>query len=103
MTYPRITHDTRLEQREAKTRVARKWARRVGMGLTALCLTAVWQERALAPAVHDRMQAAYVYGMDWLKSTETGGGYLTAMGDFSGLGNQPEHNAITRALLKLRQ
>ncbi|MGK7653582.1 hypothetical protein ACSQ76_14520 [Roseovarius sp. B08] len=103
MTFMRSPHELRLEKRQARSRAARKWARGVQLGLMGLCLTAVWQERAIHPGMHDRMQDAYAYGVDWLESTETGSSYLTAMGGLSGGGDSGEHDAITRALLNLRQ
>lgn len=54
-----------------------------------LCMTAIWQERALYPVMHDRMQDAYAFGVDWLESTEAGSSYLTAMSDL-GSGNASE-------------
>ena len=53
--------------------------------------------------MHDRMQAVYVHGMDWIERMEGGSSYLTAMGDFGIKDNSGEHNALTRALLNMRQ
>ncbi|MDD9724438.1 hypothetical protein PVV74_03110 [Roseovarius sp. SK2] len=102
MTFMRSPQEVRLEKRQAKGKTARKWARGVQVCLMGLCMTAIWQERALYPVMHDRMQGVYAYGVDWLESTETGSGYLTAMSDL-GSGNASEHSAITRALMNLRQ
>ena len=104
MTFMRSSKEVRLEKRQAKNKTVRKWARGVQVCLMALCITAVWQERAIYPAMHDRMQDVYAYGVDWLESTEAGSSYLTAMSNLGGgNGNSGEHNAITRALLNLRQ
>lgn len=103
MTFVRTPQETRLEKRQAKSKTARKWARGVKLGLMGLCLTAIWQERAIYPVMHDRMQDTYAVGMDWLENAEGGSSYLTAMTNFSSTGGQQEHNAITRTLLKLRQ
>ena len=104
MTFMRSPQEVRLEKRRTKGKTARKWARGVQICLMGLCMTAVWQERALYPGMHDRMQETYAYGVDWLESTETGSSYLTAMSDLGGgIGSNQEQNAITRALLNLRQ
>ena len=94
--------EARFEKRNARALTARKWARGLKLGLAGLCLTAIWQERALYPVMHDRMQDVYAYGVDWLESTEAGSSYLTAMSDL-GSGNASGESAITRALLNLRQ
>ena len=104
MTFVRSSQETRLEKRQVRSKQAKKWARVANISLIALGLTAIWQERALYPMVHDRMQGAYALGKVWLEKAEGSGGYLTAMGDFGSIGgNKGEHNAITRALLDLRQ
>lgn len=103
MDFVRNPAETRLEKRNARAKTVRKWARGLTVALAALCLTAIWQERALYPGMHDRMQTVHAYGMEWIESTEGGSSYLTAMGDFGSRSNSGEHNALTRALLNLRQ
>ncbi|QFT99260.1 hypothetical protein FIU85_18235 [Roseovarius sp. THAF8] len=95
--------EARFEKRNARALTARKWARGLKLVLAGLCLTAIWQERALYPVMHDRMQAVYVHGMDWIERMEGGSSYLTAMGDFGIKDNSGEHDALTRALLNMRQ
>ncbi len=102
MTYDRTVRETRLERRMARSGVARAWARRTRWGLILMGLAAIWQERALSPVVHDGMQQAHGFVVEWLEDSESGG-YLSAMGGFDVGGNTSEHNAITRALLKMRQ
>ncbi|MEO1138241.1 MAG: hypothetical protein AAFW87_02185 [Pseudomonadota bacterium] len=99
----RTSQEMRLERFKARSQTARKWFRLGTLGLVGLCLTAIWQDRAIAPVVHDKMQVAYQFSLDVLESNEGARGYLTAMTNFSGNGNQSEFDPITEALLKLRQ
>ena len=103
MTLARINKEARLEKRKGRAKTAKKLARMVTLCLGALGLTAIWQERALSPIVHDRMQLAYAIGVDWVENSGSGSGYLTAMTGFQGNGNQSQYSPITEALLKLRQ
>lgn len=58
MTRPLTFHDTDLRQDRylARSRRAARIAGWVKLALAASVLAAIWQDKALAPAVHDRMQ-----------------------------------------------
>lgn len=96
-------HEARIAARQAKARKARGLARWAKLGLTCAVAAAIWQEPALSPQTHDRMQASVAIAADWLAQTDGAGGYVTAMSGLSG--HQPEGgaNALTKALLDLRQ
>lgn len=103
MQLTRISQDTRQERIATRAKRARTYARMTKLGLGALCMTAVWQERALYPQGHDRMQAVYTAGVAWLEEAENSGGYASAMNSFQGNGSQSEYDPITRLLLKIQR
>lgn len=103
MELARTSHEMRLERFKTRSQSARKWFRIGTFGLLGLCLTAIWQDRALAPVVHDKMQLAHDFSVGILEANEGARSYLTAMTNFSGNGNQSKFDPITEALLKMRQ
>jgi hypothetical protein len=102
MDFARMTQDTRQDRVLARAKEARKWARLVQVCLLGTCVTAIWQDRALAPPVHDQLKFSAAWAGDMLESTQGAKSYLTAMSGFSGNGNQSEFDPITEALLKMR-
>ncbi|WP_135503813.1 hypothetical protein [Roseovarius aestuariivivens] len=102
MDYTRTPIDTRADATLARSKTAKSLARWVKLALTCAVLTAIWQERALAPQAHDRMKTTVAMAGDWLEKTEGAKSYLTAMSGLSG-GSQSEYGPITDALLKMRQ
>jgi len=61
MELARTTAPSLLTKVQLRALRARSLARWLKMSLMALCLTAIWQERALAPSVLDRMQICLFY------------------------------------------
>lgn len=102
MELARITQESRVERFQERSKAARKWSRLTLACLIGACLTAIWQERALAPLMHDRMQVAAGYATELLESSESTRASLLAMSEFAGNGSQSEFGPITEALLKLR-
>ncbi len=70
---------TREAAFKARAKRARGWARIVNVALFAAVLTAIWQERALAPPVHDRMQHMAVSVTAMIGGSETLPAYLTLL------------------------
>ena len=66
-----IIGDTEKEQRiAARTAKARSYARWLRFGLFCMVLTAIWQEKRLAPPVHDGMQKVAGMAMTYIESNE---------------------------------
>ncbi|MEQ8293171.1 MAG: hypothetical protein RIA08_13285 [Roseovarius sp.] len=80
---------------------ARRWARTVFALLIFACLFGIWQERALAPPVHDGMHSMVdhvIYAME--NSDDIRGFVKQTFGSPSGTSVQQEFDPITRWLLK---
>lgn len=59
------------DERTAKrTRTARKWAGRLKIVLMCLVLSAIWQDKRLAPPVHDGMQHVAAAAMAYVEDSE---------------------------------
>ncbi len=56
-------------QNPRRTRL-RGWTRLLSFVLAGLCLTAIWQEKRLAPPVHDGMQRVAGIAMDYIGQNE---------------------------------
>ena len=53
----RLPYDSMQDDRaRVRARARRRWSRRLTVLLVGLCLMAIWQERRLAPPLHDGMQ-----------------------------------------------
>lgn len=59
------------ERHTARQRRIRGWARFLRFVLAGLCLGAIWQERALAPPVHDGMNKVADLAMTYIEDSET--------------------------------
>jgi hypothetical protein len=102
MDFARITQESRVERFQERARTARKWSRLTFVCLIGACLGAIWQDRALAPQVHDRMQVVAGRATEFIENSESTRASLLAMSEFTGNGSQSEFGPITEALLKLR-
>ncbi|WP_371223306.1 hypothetical protein [Roseovarius sp. 2305UL8-3] len=59
------------EERQKKRRTKlRGWTRLLTYVLAGLCLTAIWQEKRLAPPVHDGMQRVVGIAMHYIDQNE---------------------------------
>ncbi|MEQ9259672.1 MAG: hypothetical protein RIG84_11275 [Roseovarius sp.] len=93
--------ESRETGRKARSGRARAWARRVLMALVVLSLYAIWQDRALAPPVHDWMQETAVAAHGLIEGEDSLSGIWRPSGPAaSGIRSPDEYNAITRWLLK---
>ena len=102
MEYVRNIEGLRVERLRERSRSARKWSRLTFVCLLGACLAAIWQERALAPQVHDRMLVAAAWAGDLAEKSQGARASLLAMSEFKGNGSQSQYDPITEALLKLR-
>lgn len=94
--------EMRLERRAARNLRARRWARLSTYALGICCLTATWQERALAPAVHDGMIVVADAATTFIIESENTG-FATAMSNFGSGGlDASKFDPITDALLRAR-
>lgn len=94
--------ELRLERRAARNVRARRWARLSTYALGICCLAATWQERALAPAVHDGMIVVADAATTFIVESENSG-FATAMSNFGGGGlDSSTFDPITDALLRAR-
>ncbi|MEL7013732.1 MAG: hypothetical protein AAFO72_10690 [Pseudomonadota bacterium] len=100
-TYSRSSVEMRLERRATRNVWARRWARVATYALGICCLAATWQERAIAPAVHDGMIVVADTATTFIYESENKG-WATAMSNFTGLGglDASQYDPITDALLR---
>ncbi|MEM6375858.1 MAG: hypothetical protein AAF686_06415 [Pseudomonadota bacterium] len=93
--------DVRLERRALRVKKARRWARISTYSLGICCLAATWQERAIAPAVHDGMIVVADAATTFIYESENSG-FATAMSNFTGGGglDATKFDPITDALLR---
>jgi len=61
----------------ARARRARRWAWMTSASLGLCVLLAIWQERALAPGVHDALQGAVARAQGMIDGNETARAFLT--------------------------
>ena len=65
----------RANVRSAKVRRLTRWA---GLVLVGLCLSAVWQDKALAPPLHDGMQRVAGLAMEYIEGSEALSGMVAS-------------------------
>ncbi|MCZ0812770.1 MAG: hypothetical protein ACQEVT_03995 [Pseudomonadota bacterium] len=95
---PHLTHP-REERRLARSARARSLARLVNVALFAAVLGAIWQERALAPPVHDQMQSMAVRVAGLMGGSETLQAYFPRGADgLSASADTGLADALTRKL-----
>jgi len=58
------------ERTNARSNKLRGWTRMLSFVLVGLSLTAIWQEKRLAPPVHDGMQRVAGMAMDYINQNE---------------------------------
>lgn len=66
----------RANVRSVKVRRLTRWA---GLVLVGLCLSAVWQDKALAPPVHDGMQRIAGLAMEYIEGSEALSGMVAPL------------------------
>ncbi|WP_397541356.1 hypothetical protein [Roseovarius salis] len=95
------TAEARTTAYAARARAARVWARRVLLLLTAVYLFGVWQNRPLAPDIHDGMRTLAGRAVYVAENTDKVRAYIRqALTSPTGTSAEPRYNAITRWLLK---
>ena len=102
MTFVDASPETRIERFQKRAQGARRLSRYVRLMLIAATFTAIWQDRNLAPPVHDRMVVVAEKVVMLIEDSEGMSTKISAMTRFSGGGNKGEFDPITSALLKMR-
>lgn len=102
-----ILNESKFQGRQVaylhRASVAERWARKMLWFTVMLGLFAVWQNRELAPPVHDGMFVVADVSLDVLGGAhETRATLQSYLSGASTSGTQPEFNAITRWLLDNR-
>lgn len=102
-----ILNESQFQQRQnayqLRAEAAVRWARKILWFTFLLGLFAVWQNRDLAPPVHDGIYAVAGVTKDvWGGAHETRGAVQGFFKGSSGSTAQPEFNAVTRWLLDNR-
>lgn len=100
-TQSRSPVEMRIERLAARNVRARRWARVATYALGICCLAATWQERAIAPAVHDGMVVVADAATTFIYESEHSG-FATAMSNFTGVDalDASQFAPITDALLR---
>lgn len=65
------TGPTRQEMTAMRAYRARVWARRLFIIMVVVVLVAIWQDRNMAPPVHDFMHNMAQKGYDYIQSSES--------------------------------
>jgi len=102
MSFANANPDARIERLQSRAQGARKLSRYVRVMLIAAMFTAIWQDRNLAPPVHDKMVVVADKVATLIEDSEGMSSKISAMTRFSGGGNKGEFDPITSALLKMR-
>ena len=87
---------------EARSDKAMGIARFVRATLIVTVMVAAWQDRALWPFLHDRMQVAYDVALETYGRTEGTREYVASLASAVTQGGEGEQNAIVETLLKLK-
>ena len=103
MAHRRIPDGPRQDARRARAKTARRWALWLKLGLACAVATAIWQERALSPRAHDRMQLAAATVAEWVDNSDAAGVYAAALSGIEGGAGQSLDNPVTQALLNMSQ
>ncbi len=103
MDFRRNSPDQYFDRFVARGKRARKWASLIMFLMVGVALTAIWQEKRLAPPVHDGMQVAAVKVLQLIESSEGAKSFVTAA--VSKISNNSDRSGspVTAALLKLQQ
>lgn len=102
MDYIQKAQDKHAERPQAARSVkARRWSRRVFALLIFTFLFAVWQDRALAPPIHDGMQKIVSHAVGFVENSDDIRAYVKeTFSSPSGTSVQEKYDPITRWLLK---
>lgn len=65
-----IKDSQKQQHTDARSTKARKWARLMVFCLLCLCLTAIWQDKRLAPPVHLGMQKVAGMAIEYIENSE---------------------------------
>lgn len=95
--HPSESREERRLERSARARSLSRWMK---LALYATVMAAIWQERALAPPVHDRMQALATLAGDYIARSDTLAAYLPRSDRLSASADTGLAGALTN---KLRQ
>jgi len=100
--------EVRAREREeachARSRYARGWIRVLSWALFAVFLTAAWQNRALAPPVHEGMKRVVAQAVMLLDNSENARAFVEqSLSGPAGSSIKPEFDPITAWLLKWRK
>ncbi|MBZ0123286.1 MAG: hypothetical protein K8F31_05315 [Roseovarius sp.] len=88
----------------ARAARARGWARLAYAALVAMFLFAAWQDRALAPPVHDGMKVTAERIVWVTENTDEVRAYIRGlMRSPSGSSAKPQHDPVTRFLLQFER
>jgi hypothetical protein len=95
-----IPHEDRYAARSSRARRLAAWVR---LALFACVLTAIWQDKALAPPVHDGMQQVASLASSALGSSSTVQSYLSMATTTLPSMNDGEMDPVSKLVRKLRQ
>ena len=97
------THaQSRADRFDRRARRARSLASLVMFALVGTSLTAIWQDRRLAPPVHDGMLVVQAKTAEMLEESGVAQTYLASLGNGGPKGADNGDNGITRLLLSIR-
>ncbi|SLN51083.1 hypothetical protein ROA7450_02551 [Roseovarius albus] len=103
MDFRRTSPEQNYDRFLARGKRARKWASLTMFVMTGAALTAIWQEKRLAPPVHDGMQVTAVKVLELIESSEGARSFVTAAVSKISDNSDRSGSPVTAALLKLRQ
>lgn len=104
MTYAFVNQDLRQERYKKRARKARNFARFLMFCLIFTSGVAIWQDRALAPPIHDKMQEGMALALEKIEQSETASAYLTTITNYLGgtSANGQKFDPLGDALAKLK-
>ena len=104
MTYAFVNQDLRKDRYKRRAKRARSLARFLMFCLICTTGAAIWQDRALAPPIHDKMQEGFVLAMEKIEQSETASAYLTTITNYFGgtSTSSQRFDPLGDALAKLR-
>ncbi|MHA7849437.1 hypothetical protein [Roseovarius sp.] len=103
---PQVIFQTPIPREDlyaARSHRAKRLAGWVKLALFACVLTAIWQEKALAPPVHDQMQDVAALASSALGGSQTVQSYLSMATTTLTTMNDSETDPVSKLVLKLRQ
>tara|TARA_R110000851_G_scaffold27012_5_gene76189 strand:- start:704 stop:1039 length:336 start_codon:yes stop_codon:yes gene_type:complete len=85
----------------ARSRRARRWAWMTSVSLGICALVAIWQERALAPGVHDALQGAVAQAQSMIEGNETARALLARLDGGIAVAKDAGLDPLTALLLRV--